>query len=87
MKKKRLLALMLTAMRISVIQIFIAILLTCSSFAKDATAQEILDRPVSVHISAGNIKQVLSTIQVEAKVNFVYSASVIKAERMIGLHV
>jgi TonB-linked SusC/RagA family outer membrane protein len=87
MKKKRLSALMLTAMRISVIQIFIASLFTCSTFAKNVAAQEILDRPISVHISAGNIKQILSNIQAQANVNFVYSASMIKAERPIGLQV
>jgi TonB-linked SusC/RagA family outer membrane protein len=87
MKKKRLVALMLTAMRISVIQIFIAILFTCSSFAKNAVGQEVLDRAISVNISNGNIKQILSKIQAAANVNFVYSASTIAADRQAAVNV
>jgi TonB-linked SusC/RagA family outer membrane protein len=87
MKKRRLNALMLTAMRISIIQIFIAIVFTCSSFAKNALAQEVLDREISLNMSKGNIKEILSKIQAEAKVNFVYSASMIKAERQADVNV
>jgi TonB-linked SusC/RagA family outer membrane protein len=87
MKKRRLIALMLTAMRISIIQIFIAVVFTCSSFAKNAVAQEILDREISLNMSSGNIKQILSKIQAEANVNFVYSASMIKADRQTAVNV
>jgi TonB-linked SusC/RagA family outer membrane protein len=87
MKKRRLIALTLTAMRISIIQIFIAIVFTCSSFAKNAVAQEILDREISLSMSGGNIKQILSKIQAEANVNFVYSASMIKADRQAAVNV
>ena len=42
---------------------------------------KILNKEISININQGNIKQILSKIQSEANVNFVYSASMIKADR------
>jgi TonB-linked SusC/RagA family outer membrane protein len=86
MKKKRFVALITTAMRISITQIFLGILFTCGTFAKDVGAQEVLNKEISINISQGNIKQLLNKIQAETNVNFVYSASMIKADRQTSVN-
>ncbi|RAJ28547.1 TonB-dependent receptor [Pedobacter cryoconitis] len=83
MKKKRFVALIKTAMRISMTQIFLGILFTCTSFAKNVTGQEILNKEISININQGQIKQILTEIQLLTKVNFVYSSTVIKAQRKV----
>lgn len=85
MKKKRFVALIKTAMRISMTQIFLGILFTCTSFAKNVTGQEILNKEISININQGQIKQILAEIQLLTKVNFVYSATVIKAQRKVNV--
>lgn len=86
MKKKQFVALIKTAVRITMTQIFLGILFTCASFAKDAEGQEILDKEISISISQGKIKQILTEIQSITKVNFIYSSTVIKAERKVTVH-
>ncbi|QNK62162.1 TonB-dependent receptor [Pedobacter sp. PAMC26386] len=83
MKKKRFVALIKTAMRISMTQIFLGFLFTCTSFAKNVTGQEILNKEISIQINQGQIKQILAEIQLLTKVNFVYSSTMIKAQRKI----
>ncbi|MGY0040367.1 TonB-dependent receptor plug domain-containing protein [Pedobacter sp. NJ-S-72] len=86
MKKKRFVALIKTAMRISMTQIFLGILFTCTSFAKNVTGQEILNKEISININQGQIKQILNEIQQLTSVNFVYSSTVIKAQRKITVN-
>jgi len=86
MKKKRFVALIKTAMRVSMTQIFIGILFTCSSFAKNVRGQEILNKEFSITVKQGKIKQVLTEIQNLTKVNFIYSSTIIRAERKISVN-
>lgn len=74
-------------MRISVSQIFLVILFTCSTFAKKVEAQGILNKEISINITEGKIKQILKEIQNQTKVKFIYSPSVIKSERIVSLNV
>lgn len=87
MNKKRFVALIITAMRISVSQIFLVILFTCSTFAKKAEAQGVLNKEISININEGKIKQLLQEIQSLTKVKFIYSPSAIKSERITSLNV
>ncbi|WP_316815639.1 TonB-dependent receptor [Pedobacter nyackensis] len=81
MKKKRFVALIKIAMRLSIAQIFLVILFTCSAAAKNAGAQEILNKEISISINKGKITEILKDIQSKTKVKFIYSPSVIGAER------
>jgi TonB-linked SusC/RagA family outer membrane protein len=87
MNKKRFVALIITAMRISVSQIFLVILFTCSTFAKKVEAQAILNKEISINITEGKIKQILKEIQNQTKVKFIYSPSMIRSERIVSLNV
>jgi len=85
MNKKRFVALIKTAMRVTMAQVFLGIVFTCSSFAKNVRGQEILNKEISINIRQGKIKTVLSQLQNLTKVNFIYSATVIGAERKISV--
>lgn len=74
-------------MRISMTQIFLGILFTCASFARNASGQEILNKEISIHINHGQIKQILAEIQSQTNVNFIYSSTMIKAQRKISIKV
>lgn len=74
-------------MRISVSQIFLVILFTCSTFAKKVEAQAILNKEISINITEGKIKQILKEIQNQTKVKFIYSPSMIRSERIVSLNV
>ncbi|MBC8984287.1 TonB-dependent receptor plug domain-containing protein [Pedobacter sp. N36a] len=87
MNKKRFVALIITAIRISVSQIFLVILFTCSTFAKKAEAQGVLNKEISINMNEGKIRQLLQEIQSLTKVKFIYSPSAIKFERMTSLNV
>lgn len=86
MNKKRFVALIKTAMRITMTQVFLGIVFTCSSFAKNVRGQEILNKEISISINQGKIKKVLSEIQNLTKVNFIYSSTVIGADRKISVN-
>lgn len=73
-------------MRISMTQIFLGILFTCASFAKNVKGQEILNKEISININQGQIKQILAEIQQLTSVNFVYSSTVIKAQRKVSVN-
>jgi len=81
MKKKRFVALIKTAMRISIAQIFLVVLFTCGAAAKNAGAQGILNKEISISINDAKVTEILNEIQNQTKVKFIYSPSVIKSER------
>lgn len=87
MKKKRFVALIKTAMRVTFTQGFIAIILTCSAYAKSADAQGVLNKEISLTIKQGEIKQALNEIQKQTNAKFIYSPSAIKADRRVSMNV
>ncbi len=87
MKKKQLVAATLLIMRITVVQLTIAFIFTCSLYAKETSAQEILDKKISLSVENMEIKKVISTIQNLTGVKFLYSPNTIQAERKISFNV
>ncbi len=86
MKKKSIdAAVWLYIMRISSIQLFLAILLSGVSWAKTSEAQRVLDRTISIKVENTYIKQVLSEIECQANVKFVYSSSLINSKRKVSV--
>lgn len=76
----------LKIMRISVIQICLAILFVGLTYAKDLHAQELLDKQISLRVEEKSIKTVLTQIENETKVSFVYSPAAINADRKVSIN-
>ncbi len=75
----------LKIMRISVLQLFLALLCIGITYAGELDAQDILDKRISLKMEGKSIKSILSHIESEAKVKFVYSPAAIKANRKTSL--
>lgn len=84
MKKKQLVAKILTAMRITIIQLALATALSSSLYADKLSAQELLDKPVTISADNLAIRKVISKIQKQTGIEFIYSTSVIEADRKIS---
>lgn len=81
MKKNH--VLFIQCMKISLVQIFIALSFISIGVAKDVEAQEILNKKVSVQSNDDKLKNVLSQIEKSANVRFFYSPQAIKAEQKV----
>jgi len=87
MKKKQFIATTLLVMRITVIQLTLAFIFTCSLYAKETSAQKILDKRISLSVENMQVKKVISTVQNLTGVKFLYSPNAIKAGRKISFNV
>jgi TonB-linked SusC/RagA family outer membrane protein len=84
MKKKQLVASILLAMRITFLQLVIAATLTSSLYANRSEGQTILDKPVTISVENLAIHKVISKIEKQTGVEFIYSPNVIEAYRKIS---
>lgn len=84
MKKKPIVAFLKTTMKISFIQIILAIAFTCVSFAHVVKAQ-VLNKELTLSMAYEDIGTVLRKIQKEANVKFVYSPSAIQVDRRVSV--
>ena len=82
MKKNH--VLFIQCMKISLVQVFIALSFISIGVAKDVEAQEILNKKVSVQSNDEKLKNVLSQIEKSANVRFFYSPQAIKAEQKVS---
>ena len=87
MRKKRLVAFIPLAMRITFTQLLLAFLFVCTTYGKGAKAQEILEKRVSLTVSHVEMKAALHRIQQLTSVKFVYSSKMIDASRRISFSV
>lgn len=87
MKKKQLIASLLLGMRITILQLMLATTFTCSLFAKRAGGQTILDKLVTISVENLSINKVLSKVQKQTGVEFIYSPSAIDTYRKISCNV
>lgn len=83
MKRKQMAA-MLRAMRITFVQLSLTFVLSSSLFAAETAGQEILDKKVSLSVDNLEISKVLSKVQKQTGVKFLYSSNTIHAERKIS---
>ena len=74
-------------MRISITQLFLAMLLAGLSYANDSFAQELLEKKITIRVEEKSIKNILIQIENEADLKFVYSPTAISAERIVSLNV
>ena len=57
MKKKQFIATTLLVMRITVIQLTLAFIFTCSLYAKETSGQKILDKKISLSVENMEVKK------------------------------
>lgn len=74
-------------MRISITQFALVTLLYGMGWASPGSAQELLNRTVSVQLKDQNLKTVLSSIERQASVRFVYSPQTIGSQGKISISV
>lgn len=86
MKKRRFVALIALAMKISITP-FLVLVFAFSSSAKEVSGQLMLDRPISMSVEKAKLKAVLREIQQLAEVKFVFSSIIIDANRKISFTV
>lgn len=75
------------SMKVLILQTFIAALFSTLAIAHRGAAQEILDRKVSLQLEEQAIKTVLTRIEKQTNVRFLYSHQLIKADRKISIQV
>jgi len=69
-------------MKITLGQVFIAIILTGISYAGTGKAQNVLDKPITITLNNSSLGDALKSIEKDADVKFVYSKSIIKKTRV-----
>jgi iron complex outermembrane receptor protein len=72
-------------MKISLVQLIIALTFAGISWAKKAGAQEILNRKMSIQMNNESLKDVLSQIEKSANVKFFYSPQAIKSNQKVTI--
>jgi iron complex outermembrane receptor protein len=78
---------MLKFMKFSILQSVIALIFTSLSFALDSKGQEVLNQAVTITCKEQKLASVLSIIEENAKVKFVFSSKLIKSSRIASLNV
>ncbi len=76
----------LKIMKVSIIQMVFVVCFVGLCYARDANGQEMLETRISIHLEDKSLKTILSKLEKEAKVKFMYSAEVIQAERISSLN-
>ncbi len=87
MKKKQLTASILLAMKITIVQITLAVVFTCSVYAHKAIGQTVINQAVTISAENIKIRKLIASIQQQTGVRFLYSPSAIKSDRKINFAV
>ncbi|WP_460953634.1 SusC/RagA family TonB-linked outer membrane protein [Spirosoma litoris] len=74
-------------MKLTCLQLVIALLFMGVSWASDVSAQELLARRVSLTIQDQNIKSVLRSIEKAANVKFSYSPQIVRSKQLVTMRV
>ncbi len=86
MKKKQFSALIITAMRLTIVQFFLATLFIINSYAHSADAQGILEKKISVNAQNTEVKKILEQVEMQTHVKFIFGSKAIQAKRKISVH-
>ncbi|RYZ96673.1 MAG: SusC/RagA family TonB-linked outer membrane protein, partial [Sphingobacteriaceae bacterium] len=74
-----------TLMKITLGQVFIAIVLTGLSYANTGKAQAVLIQPVTITINKASLNSALKKLEKNADIKFVYSKSIIKTDKQVSV--
>jgi len=72
-------------MRITVSQILMAVIFYSISFANNTIAQELLKKEISIQVESVEIKKILSQIEQQADVKFVYTTQSIESQKKVSV--
>lgn len=75
--------LLLTAMRITLTQVFLAVCLVGSTFANDSKAQSVLNQRITLQEKELEVRKVLNQIEKQTDVKFVFSSKLIQSSRKL----
>ncbi|WP_337044337.1 SusC/RagA family TonB-linked outer membrane protein [Emticicia sp. 17c] len=75
---------LLLAMKISAVQLVLAMIFVTVSYAYDSKAQEFLNKSVSLKAENQSLRMVLGMIEEQTEVKFVYSSKAIHANRKVN---
>ena len=75
--------LLLTAMKISLTQVFLAIWLMSAAYANDTNAQNVLNQRVTLQVQDFGMRNILLQIEKQTDVRFVFSSKLIQSNRKI----
>lgn len=76
---------LLAIMKISLLQLTIAIFFMGGAFAFDSKAQEMLNKSVSLKVENMKLRAVLTQIEQQTEAKFVYNSKAIQADRKVSL--
>ncbi len=74
-------------MKLSLIQVCIALIFAGVSLAKNAEAQELLNRKISIHIENQDLQDAISAIEKQGDVKFTYRPKLVSTSQKITLNV
>jgi len=72
-------------MKITLGQVFIAIVFTGISYAGTGKAQSVLDKPITIILNNSSLGDALKSIEKDADVKFVFSKSIIKTTQQVSI--
>jgi len=76
---------LLEIMKITALQLIVAVIFSGVSFAYEGKAQELLNQRVKLQIENAKLRTVLDAIESQVKAEFVYSSRAIKSDRKVSL--
>lgn len=85
MKKERIIALTITAMRLSFLYAFVTLVAAMSAYAHKADAQGALDKKITFSAQRTTIADMITKLELQTDAQFIYSSSTIKADRKIKI--
>lgn len=72
-------------MRISVLQVLLSVMLAFGGYARESSAQELLNKNVSIELNGVSLQQALNALEKQAGVKFAYSRSIIRLSEVVNL--
>lgn len=78
---------LIKAMRLTIMQFMLSVLFCSITLAGRTSAQELLSKEISLSIESSEVKSILSRIEKQADVRFVYSTNTIQARKKISFSV
>lgn len=85
-KKQQLVASIMTAMKITLIQFVISIMFAGALFANEAKSQSILQKSFSLNLEKVELQKVINEVQKQTKVKFSFSPNAINTNRIINYY-
>lgn len=86
MKKRLYFQIVLTLMRLSLTQFIFIVSFVSGAYAIDGKAQEVLQQKVTFHSQKQNVETLLSHLEKQVTARFVFSGTLIQADRKVSIH-